>query len=294
MPKRHFTIYSDESAKKGRYFSNFYGGALVKTGDIQAINQILNEKKDELNLFKELKWTKITENYQDKYIEFISKYFDLIEVNRIRVRVMFTHNQFRPKNLTEAHYENQYFILYYHFFKHIFGLAYSNPQLIDRISVALLLDQVPHNAAKLAKFKEYIAKLNSSSLFYANRVSIVKEQIGEIKSDDHVILQGLDIILGAMQFRLNDCHLDKPAGARRRGRRTLAKERVYKHVNKRIRALYPGFNIGTSTGCPNGLSDRWLHPYRHWKFVSDEYDYDESAVKERNALRKKSSPAEPY
>ena len=108
MPKRHYTIYSDESEKKGRYYSNFYGGVLAKTGDIEAINALLAAKKEELNLFKEVKWTKITENYCQKYIDFISAYLDLIAAGRLRIRIMFTHNQFKAKNLTEEHHENQY------------------------------------------------------------------------------------------------------------------------------------------------------------------------------------------
>ena len=47
----------------------FIVGALVKVSDVQAIEKALNDKKDELNLKGEIKWTKVTENYLDKYIE---------------------------------------------------------------------------------------------------------------------------------------------------------------------------------------------------------------------------------
>lgn len=293
MPKRHYTIYSDESAKKGRFFSNFYGGALVATGDIEAINRILLEAKEGLNLFKEVKWTRITENYAQKYIDFISVYFDLVAAGRIRMRIMFTHNALRAQNLTDEQHENQYFILYYQFFKHAFGLAHANPSGIDRLFVTLLLDQVPHSAEKFNRFRDYISRLNHSHSFVEARVAIKRDQIADVRSDDHVILQGLDIILGAMHFRLNDLHLERREGARQRGKRTLAKERVYKYINKRVRDIYPRFNIGESTGCQNGLIDRWLHPYRHWKFVPSDADFDASAVKSRNGGRRRNgSPAE--
>lgn len=281
MPKRHYTIYSDESSKKGRYFANFYGGAIFKTSNLEALNKILKERKDELNLFKELKWTKITENYADKYIGFISTYFDLLEAGRIRLRIMFTHNQLKAKNLTDEHHENQYFILYYQFFKHAFGLAYSNPSGIDRIFVTLLLDQVPQSGKKFNDFKDFISKLNGAKLFFRNNIIIQRDQIAEVKSDDHVILQGLDIILGAMQFRLNDHHKEKPEGSKRRGRRTIAKEKVYKYINSRIRVIYPQFNVRVSTGTPNGLADRWQHPYRHWKFVPKDFELDITYVKNK-------------
>lgn len=70
-----------------------------------------------------------------------------------------------------------------------------------------------------------------------------------------------------MQFRLNDKHLEKPAGKHRRGKRTVAKEAVYKHISARIRRIYPGFNIGISTGTGGELANRWNHPYRHWLFT---------------------------
>ena len=71
-----------------------------------------------------------------------------------------------------------------------------------------------------------------------------------------------------MQFRLNDKHLDKPPGSNLRGRRTIAKERVYKAISARIRGLRPNFNIGIDTGLDGEKANRWHHPYRHWLFQS--------------------------
>jgi hypothetical protein len=70
-----------------------------------------------------------------------------------------------------------------------------------------------------------------------------------------------------MQFRLNDKHKAREPGQRWRGKRTRAKERVYKRINQLICELRPRFNIGISTGHDNGPQDRWNHPYRHWCFV---------------------------
>jgi hypothetical protein len=75
MPKRHLIIYCDESAKKGRHFSNFYGGALIRANDRDAIEALLVSTKNNLNLFNELKWQRITDNYKDKYIAFLEIYY---------------------------------------------------------------------------------------------------------------------------------------------------------------------------------------------------------------------------
>lgn len=281
MPKRHYTIYCDESAKVGAYFSNFYAGALIRSRDREAIESLLRAKKDELNLFRELKWTRITENYLEKYLEFIDLYFDLVETRRIKVRIMFTHNIFQATSLTKKQLDNEYFILYYHLIKHGFGLRYCNPNGIDRIYISLLLDELPHNKEKCDRFKKRISGLSYLRLFESARVTIAKEDITDVSSSNHTIMQGLDIILGAMQFRLNDKHKHKAPGSRRRGKRTIAKEFVYRHINKRIRDIYPNFNIGNSTGRPNGAIDAWNHSYRHWKFIASEHEVDDSYAKMR-------------
>jgi len=48
MAKRHYIIYSDESDRKGKYFSNFFGGVLLKAEDREEIDALLREKKTEL------------------------------------------------------------------------------------------------------------------------------------------------------------------------------------------------------------------------------------------------------
>jgi hypothetical protein len=75
---QEYTIYCDESESKGRLFSNFYGGALVHSSDIDAVKAAIAKKKKELTLFGEIKWSKITVNYHSKYIVLMDFFFDLI------------------------------------------------------------------------------------------------------------------------------------------------------------------------------------------------------------------------
>lgn len=110
-------------------------------------------------------------------------------------------------------------------------------------------------------------------------LSIAYDQIAEIESHRHNILQCLDIVLGSMSFRLNDKHKEKPEGSRKRGKRTIAKEKLYQHINRRIRQLYPYFNIGISTGLKDGKANRWHHPYRHWLFIPKHSKFDMSKSK---------------
>ena len=90
-----------------------------------------------------------------------------------------------------------------------------------------------------------------------------------------------------MQFRLNDKHKKKPKGSYRRGKKTIAKDKLYKHINKKIQELYDfQFNVGISTGRSH-YSSNWDFPYRHWNFIPNEHEYDETKTK---SYKHKKSP----
>lgn len=267
---RELSIYCDESDSKGKHFENFYGGALVESIHLEEVIGRLQAKKDELNLGAEVKWQKITENYADKYIAFMDEAFALLKEGKLKVRVMFTQKYFGAANLTAEQRDNQFFLLYYQFVKNVFGLRYAgngNPT-----KVRLYFDQLPDTKTKCDSFKDFVVALNNQPSFRDAGLVIKKDQIAEVDSKEHVILQALDVILGSMPFKLNDKDKEIPEGARRRGKRTIAKEKVFKHISRNIRLLYPNFNIGISTGVKGEIENRWHHPYRHWLFVPTEME----------------------
>ena len=279
MPSKEFILYCDESESSGRFFSDFYGGVLVGSSNLDKVRERIAQKKAELNFYGEVKWTKITENYADKYIEMIDLIFDLLREKKIKIRIMFTQNMYRANNLTQEHKDNKYLILYYQFIKFAFGLMYVTRKIGD-YNVRVYLDKMPDTAAKIDRFRQYVADLSNTSAFRDASIVILKENVTEVRSHEHDLLQCLDIILGAMNFRLNDLHKEKPPGKHRRGKRTVAKERVYKHINRRICELYPNFNVGKSTGTP-AILDRWRHPYRHWCFRSRDFEIVENGSKRK-------------
>lgn len=270
---REFVVYTDESDKDGKYFSNFYGGALVRSTDLREVIERLEASKRRLNLFQEVKWQKVTANYLQKYVELMGEFFDLVAADKIKVRIMFTQNRFVPKGLTPEQRRIGYYLLYFQFLKHAFGLPFAN-RVSSPISVRLNLDQLPNNREQNATFKGYVLGLNLNPRFRAARVGFRADQIAEVRSHDHVLMQCLDVALGAICFRLNDKHKDKPAGERIRGKKTIAKEKLYKFLLGRIRGIRPGFNIGDTTGKDGDWSNLWNHSYRHWKFIPKDHDID--------------------
>ena len=261
-----YIIYCDESDGKGTYFSHFYGGVLIDARNRDQIEKDLREAYQRLNIQGEVKWTKIGAGHEQRYKSIIDVFFDFVEAGDIKVRIMFLQNMFSASDLEDYHIDNQYFILYYHFIKHAFGLQFCNPDNNGVVQLQLLFDEFPDKRERCEEFKNYLSSLSHFPLFSRHRVRISRDDIGEMDGKQHMIAQCLDVVLGAMQFRLNDKHLEKPLGATRRGKRTIAKEKVYKHIQRRIQGIYPNFNIGISTGQPD-VNSRWSHRYRHWKFV---------------------------
>lgn len=265
---REILIYCDESDISGKHFANFYGGLLVESCHLDEVETRIREKREGLHLAGEIKWQKISERYAGKYIELMDELFDLVAEGKVKLRVMFTQNYYAPARLSPDQRENGFFLLYYQFVKHAFGLSYAGNG--DRTRLRLLFDKLPDTDEKCSAFKGFLAGLGHSRQFRIAGMELQQDAIVEVDSKRHQLLQCIDVVLGAMQFRLNDKHKEKPPGSHRRGKRTVAKERVYKHIRTRIAQIYPNFNIGRSTSLRDDHVNRWRDPYRHWLFVSQD------------------------
>lgn len=284
-PPTRYIIYCDESDTKGAFYSHFYGGALIRASNQQAIEDELQALKDRLNIFNgEMKWQKITEPYRDKYVAFVNAVFDIIDRGDLKIRIMFTQNRWVPF-LDDYQYENEYFLLYHQFIKHAFGLRYCTGD-DETASAAVLLDDIPHNAQKLDVFKTYLSGLSQFSIWQRARFSIAYDDITDVDSRKHNILQALDVVLGAMQSRLNEKHTKPVAPARRRSKRARAKAVVYDAIKARIFRLYPNFNVGISTGQSGGPAARWHDSYRHWLFRPESAQEDSTLTKKAAGIRK--------
>jgi hypothetical protein len=274
---REYFIWCDESDSKGKFCSNFYGGVLVRSHDLAEVQTTLRQACRKLHFFDEIKWHKVSQHYVEKYKAAMDVFFSLVQEEKIKVRIMFTQNAYIATHLTERHTNEEFFILYYQFIKHAFGLSHSNSSEED-IYLRLYFDYLPDTLERRQVFKEYIRGLQTSRPFKLARLKIRKQDIAEVDSKKHLVLQLLDVVLGAVCFRLNNKHREIPPGKKRRGKRTVAKEQLYRHINGKLRQLRPGFNVGANTGIGN-KEDHWLHPYRHWVFRPAEFEIDTTLFK---------------
>lgn len=223
MSEKEYIILCDESDREGKYYSNFYGGLIVGASQYEQVTARLNAAKRELNLYGEVKWEKVTERYLPKYEALMRRFFEEVAGANVKVRLMFRQNAQRPRRLTDQQVEMQYFLLYYQFIKHVFGLEFIE-RTDEGTRLRLYFDQFPDTQEKVERFKGFLVALQASRKFQVANLRLAREDITEVRSHDHVLLQCLDIVLGAMAFRLNDKHKAKLLGKKRRGKRTRAKE----------------------------------------------------------------------
>ena len=106
-----YIIYSDESISRGEYFSDFFGGVLVRSRDIYEVTTAIEAKKQELNLLGEIKWVKVSVNYLEKYKEMMDLFFSFIKQAKLQLRFMFRDTNQVPSNLDRDHIANRHNLL---------------------------------------------------------------------------------------------------------------------------------------------------------------------------------------
>ena len=250
-----YIIVSDESTRKGRNYSYFFGGCIVKESEYARISLILNSLKNTYNLH-EIKRQKINEYNVDKYIAIIEAFFDYIKSGSIKVRIMYAPNN-QLNNYRNGQIDT-YEKFYYIFIKNAFSLFQAQENLFLRI----FMDELPESLQKNKVLKYYLSKGILKTTFSGtanNKVLLYKSRIEEVKSENHVILQCIDVILGVIDFYLNTNDEEKHS------KRGQAKMKLMNVLLKNIYHICPDFTFESSTGYFKTYKS-WLFPYKHLVF----------------------------
>lgn len=281
LAEKEYVLFCDESDRRGPFYSNFYGGARVPASQLRTVELALLACRRELGLNSEIKWEKAGPGVVERYEHFIAAFFDQILARRVFLRVMFTHNARVPVGLSQEQLGDSYYLLYYQFLKHGFGLAHLPPHA-QPPRVRIYLDEIGDTREQVAKFKGFVRGLaDTKTIRAAGGVILEDAAITEVRSHDHIIMQALDVVLGSITFRLNNKHRAKLPGENMRGKRTVAKERLYKFILGEIKRVTgkQSFNIGITTGLSDFPGGRWSDPYLHWCFTPRDHVFDPNAVK---------------
>ena len=269
-------IWLDESDRHGEFYSNFYGGILITSQYYREVMDRLRRVVDEVGIIDEIKWQKVNEFHYLKYLRLVDELFDLAKEDKIKIRIFFRHNQYTPERLTAGERKADYQMLYYQFIKYAFGLPFAKDGDLD--SLTLYLDEIPLRQSEKDEFIAHIRSLGKDPVLKKMGLTIADDSIVEVNSKNHLPLQFMDVILGAICFKLNEKDKLKKEGDNRVGKRTLLKLKLYKHISARIREIYPNFNIGITTPIRE-QSESWTQVYRHWSFIPKYHTRDVSRTK---------------
>ena len=133
-------IYCDESTQKGRFYSDFYGGAILDARYKDSLEQRLLAAKGKCQ--GEMKWEKISEYNEADYMLFVDEIMNIVRDGFLKIRIMFTQNINVSNHQSDD--ATKYGKLYYQFVKHAFGLRYCNPGNLLTYHVTIYLDEFPH------------------------------------------------------------------------------------------------------------------------------------------------------
>ena len=269
-------IWLDESDRHGEFYSNFYGGILIPSRHHREVLERMRSIVEATGIKDEVKWQKVNDFHYEKYLRLVDELFDMAKEGKLKIRIFFRHNQYAPSRLTPEERKADYPMLYYQFIKYAFGLPYAEKGELE--SLTLFLDEVPLRQSDKDEFISHIRELVNDPILKKNGLKIAEDGIVEVNSKNHLPLQFMDLILGAICFKLNEKDKLKVEGENKVGKRTIVKLKLYKHINSRIREIYPNFNIGVTT--PIRIpSDSWTQVYRHWSFIPKYHIRDTSRTK---------------
>ena len=119
-----YILYCDESIDTDTKYGDFFGGCIISSSDLHPVVDALEKCKKENNLLQEIKWTKVTENYLQKYQNVIRLFFSFVRQGKIKVRIMFRsmENQYvseskaKKISLTSVKWRGEKYFLMHNFF----------------------------------------------------------------------------------------------------------------------------------------------------------------------------------
>lgn len=252
---KKYIIICDESTKKGKNFSYFYGGAMIDESKYQKISDILNDYKEKFG-FNELKRVKITKANYKQYIEVMDLFFTFVKSGAIKLRIMFSPNDQLLKNI--KHSEDESFMkFYYAFIINAFNIFYAG----KNFRLRLIFDDLPETKEQCNKFKELLMKkIVTNEKQNTNKVYLKKEDIEEVDSKKHVILQCVDVVVGLIDFILNT-----PSAEINKSSRAKARYQVWQEIYKHILEINSEFQLKETTK-PVYSNIAWKSNYRHFVY----------------------------
>jgi hypothetical protein len=279
VKERRYILYCDEAynAQPALRYHHYYGGLLIGEGFVSRLEQQLLNLASLAGLAGEIKWGKVDGKSRGAYEAFMSGFFDELAQGYFKVRVLFLDRYLKPEYSVKKSKQEQFFTLYYLFVTRAFGWKEAPFATDESVSLRFLFDQLPHKREAREKFREFLSNIPRTKRFGHLKLLIPKDGIAEVDSRRHRIAQGIDVLIGALGYRMNRLHrILTPSG--RRGKRTIAKDGVSNAIRTRLRD-FGVKNIGITTGTYGKPLALWNDPIRLWRLEPKDFTVDNSWCK---------------
>jgi hypothetical protein len=259
-------MITDESERRGRRYSYFFGGLLIPKASVQQSRALLSLVASKCGLRGEIKWTKTGPDNFEAFTQMASAFFVLIEEGVCRLRVAYNSNEhLYAASARRRNSEALYLKLYYNFILRGFALKRADlpPNSKD---LTFLMDRLPVGVEDGETFAKILCKIPNQWSLTRCKVpdspfTVSHQNICEIDSAACLLLQMVDMVTGAMFSLANEvCNQPGSGMETKRGR---AKSILSQHILTLLKQL---------TRCPNltvhqnsQVSGSWFEvPYRHW------------------------------
>jgi len=209
-------IYADESCKENHHYF-VLGATMVSTSLATPILHLIKKERVAENIFKEMKWGKVSNNKLPAYLRMADLYFDLLENNEICFHALIADaHRFNHKKFNNGCGEIGYNKLLYQL------LVKAADRLKEKAPFYVYLDDrtTKHSLDELREILN-----NGSRKLVGIEEPFRRVQFRDSKSCD--LIQLNDLIIGAIGFMKNDHHT-RPGASK-------AKLALAEHITRRAK-----------------------------------------------------------
>lgn len=200
-----YHVYCDESRQtQDRYM--VFGGIIIRASALSAFNQAMRLWRESHGMLAELKWAKVSDRKLGEYKSLVDLFFSLAGKGTLHFRsVVFDTSQIDYRTFHESDRELGFYKFFYQFLLHAFGPYVTT----DADRLVVFFDQ---RVTRYRFSTLYVVLNRGIRKKYGRGVDAVRN-IQAVVSHDCDVIQVADVLIGAVGYQNNDCHL-RP-GARR-------------------------------------------------------------------------------
>ena len=176
-----------------------FGGIIIQAENMPAMADTMQRWRSETRLLGELKWTKVSRHYLEEYKSLVTLAMKLAREGRLHFKAVV----FDTTQIDYSHHRNDkelgFYKFWYQFILHKFGPYAASDE--DRLLVFLDQRQTSYRLATLRD------ALNVGIRRRFGRRPNVVRTVQAVDSAKHDLIQIADVMMGAIGYHCNDCHL---------------------------------------------------------------------------------------